>query len=163
MSIQNPNPCLAQCSAPALTCNCRTSSLIVVLYPPPAFSHQHCLNSLSIRLQHCSHVQVCPSGHSSPQLPLGCRMRLSDLLKACDLTKLDEEDEAFEGLDEIVIEGVQSFSHKASLSHSPALGALGRSRGSLHRSEQARAGCFHRPASLPCRNLRETNNSPCRR
>ena len=52
-------------------------------------------------------------------------MRLSDLLKACNLTQLDEEDEAFEGLDEIVIEGLQSFSHKASTLSQPCIGCLG--------------------------------------
>ena len=52
-------------------------------------------------------------------------MRLSELLKACDLTQLDEEDGAFEGLDEIVIEGVQSFSHKASTLSQPCTGCLG--------------------------------------
>ena len=52
-------------------------------------------------------------------------MRLSELLKACDLTQLDEEGGAFEGLDEIVVEGVQSFSHKASTLSQPCTGCLG--------------------------------------
>ncbi len=72
-------------------------------------------------------------------------MTLSELLEACDLTQLDEEDEAFQGLDEIVVEGVQSFSHKARTLSQLCFECLGAASWKMHDASQARAVicCFH--------------------